>query len=211
MGTAAPALFVLLMSPAAHAYGRGWHPVPPGPRAYGYAPTVVRPAWPEMPQLGLDLTGVVQSPSSRQPALAGIGVGLQLRTSSHSLLSLEIQSLDGDRGAGVRRDEVDGLLAGRVFLWNAALAPFVELGAGVGRASIQGRGYEATASQLLGRIGLGLEVRLGRHLVLEGELAQVHRLHLGDEPAQFGDLCCEAPQDRHERATEVRGGLAVRF
>jgi hypothetical protein len=42
-------------------------------------------------------------------------------------------------------------------------------------------------------------------------VASVHRLHLDDERPAFGDACCAGPTDQHERATEVRGGLAFRF
>jgi hypothetical protein len=50
---------------------------------------------------------------------------------------------------------------------------------------------------------VGLELRLGRHLVLDGQVAQVHRLRMdGPGPSPVGD---------HERAAEVRGGLAFLF
>jgi hypothetical protein len=205
---------------ASPGYGYGYErPAPPyyyGPPTYGpptYGPPTVAAPAPPVPwmQFGLDLAGVAQS-SSRHATLSGVSAAVQLRTSSHSLLALEVQSLGSDPGGAGRRDELDGLLAGRVYLWNAPLAPYLGLAGGIGRAGFQGNdGYRVTSSELLGRIGLGLELRLGEHLVLEGEVASLHRLHLDDQPPAFGDPCCASPIDQHERATEVRGGLAFRF
>ena len=70
-------------------------------------------------------------------------------------------------------------------------------------------GLEVSASQILGRFGVGLELRLGRHLVLDGQIAQLHRLRFDDEAVAVAGR--PAPFDRHERATEVRGGIGVRF
>jgi hypothetical protein len=187
---------------------------PPSPCCYG-PPVVVAPPPPverEPIQLGLDVQGVAQSAPARGVPLGGFAAALQLRTSSHSMLAFELLSLGAEgRPDRARRDELDGLLVGRLYLWDAALAPYLELAGGAGRASVERDGISVTASQLIGRIGVGLELRLGRHLALEGEIAQVHRLHLDDEPSHFGDLCCAAPTDHHERATEIRGGLAFRF
>jgi hypothetical protein len=195
---------------AAPSYEYGYPYAQPAP--YRYAPpVVVAPApGPQWMQLGLDVAGVAQA-SSRQATLSGMAASVQVRTSSHSLLALEVQSLTSDHTLDNRRDELDGLLAGRVYLWNAPLAPYLGLAGGVGRAAFEGNGYRVTSAELLGRIGLGLELRLGDHLVLEGEVGQVHRLHLEDAPPRFGDPCCGALMDQHESATEVRGGLAFRF
>jgi hypothetical protein len=195
---------------ASPAYGYAYER--PAPPYYYGPPTVAAPApGPEWMQFGLGVAGVAQS-SSRHATLSGMSAALQLRTSSHSLLALEVQSLGSERGVDGRREELDGLLAGRVYLWNAPLAPYLGLAGGIGRAGFESNGgIRLSSSELIGRIGLGLELRLGEHLVLEGEVASVHRLHLEDEAPSFGDPCCLAPMDQHERATEVRGGLAFRF
>jgi hypothetical protein len=198
---------------------------PPPPWTYSYPadgsccyqpqpPPVVMSAppqagWYDAVQPGLALAGVVQSGAHRAAPLGGIAAALQLRTSSHSLLAFEVQALGAERAPdGARRDELDALLAGRVYLWDAALAPYLELAGGLGRASVEVNRLQVNASQLVGRIGIGLELRLGRHLALEGELASAHRLRLDDDLASYDALW---PAEHHERATEVRGGLAFRF
>ena len=150
------------------------------------------------------MTGLVEAPQTDQLPLGGVAAALQFRTSSHSLLSLELQSLGARRPSDdPRRSDVGGLVSGRVFLWNAALAPYLELAGGLGRAELRANDLEVHAVQLLGRFGVGLELRLGRHVVLDGQIAQMHRLGF-DETAS-------GAFESHERATHVRGGLALRF
>ena len=67
---------------------------------------------------------------------------------------------------------------------------------------------EVAASQLVARYGLGLELRLGRHVVLEGQIAQVHRWNADDDDHRLLASSMIAPR---ERAVEARGSLAVRF
>jgi hypothetical protein len=181
---------------------------------------VMQPAAPlprdEEPRVGLAFGGLVDSPDSGQMPVGGVAGALQLRTSSYSLLLLEIQSLSAQRiSDGLRRSEVVGLIGGRVFPWNAFLTPYLELGGGFGRATVGATGFALHASQLVGRIGLGLELRLGRHLVLDGQVASVHKLRLDDRdsssPQQLASAEPFASIGEHERATEIRGGLAFRF
>jgi hypothetical protein len=186
-----------------YGYDQGYRPAPPPP-----PPVAVQPAqayydpWPDM---GFALTGLVETPHTGQLPLGGVAGALQFRTSSHSLLSLEVQSMGAHRlSDGLRRSDLDGVMAGRVFLWNAALAPYLELGGGLGRASMRQDDFEVRAVQLIGRLGLGLELRLGRHVVLDGQVAQVHRMTF-DEAVDTGAF------DPHERATVLRGGVSFRF
>ena len=154
--------------------------------------------------------GTVQAGWANEMPVGGAAGALQIRTSRHSLLSLELQSVGAYRPSdGTRRNDLAALLGGRVFFWNAALAPYLELAGGLGRTSLEVGGLEARASQMLGRFGVGLELRLGRHLVLDGQIAQLHRLRFDDEAVAVAGR--PAPFDRHERATEVRGGIGVRF
>ena len=149
------------------------------------------------------MAGLVEAPQSGQLPLGGMAATMQFRTSSHSLLSLEVQSLGAHRRSDdTRRSDLAGLVGGRVFLWNAAFAPYLELAGGLGQASLRTRELEVHAVQLLGRLGLGLELRLGRHLVLDGQIAQMHRLVFDEE----GDTA-----EGHERATVFRGGVGLRF
>jgi hypothetical protein len=189
-------------------------PPPPPPAVYStpypasYYPARARD---DYPQLGLSLAGAVQAGWADELPVGGVAGTLQLRTSSHSLLGLELQSLGGYRPSeGTRRTDMAALLAGRLFLWNAALAPYLELAGGLGRTSLEWGAYEARASQLLGRFGVGLELRLGRHLVLDGQIAQLHRLRLDDDGPRTV-ATAPSPFDRHEQATEIRGGVGIRF
>lgn len=211
-----------------HVYGGPAEPPPPPappPPAYSYpvypppAPVyqpppvaVVQPPPPaSVPvQLGLAVSGVVQSPRSGQLPLAGVAATLQARTSSQSMLSLELQSLTAygladDR----RRNDLAGLVAGRLFFWDAALAPYFEAAGGLGRSTVTEASFDMRASRLVGRVGLGVELRLGPYLVLEGQVAQVHNLRMASGTA---DATSPPPAiGEHESATELRGGLAFRF
>jgi hypothetical protein len=187
-------------------------PPPPPPAVYApYSQTYYAPvAAPEYPRLGLSLIGTVQAGWGDEMPVGGAAGALQIRTSKHSLLSLELQSVGAYRPTdGTRRNDLAALLGGRVFFWNAALAPYLELAGGLGRTSLEVNDWEVSASQLMGRFGVGLEVRLGRHLVLDGQIAQLHRLRFEDDAVAVAGR--QAPFDRHERATEVRGGIGVRF
>jgi hypothetical protein len=178
------------------------------------APVIVAapaPAQAGPTQLGIAVNGLIQSGGASRSAIGGVAAALQVRTSRHSLLSGELQSLASNRGAAAgRREELVGLMAGRLFAWDAALAPYLELAGGFGRASIDSQTLQTRASQLVGRVGLGLEMRLGPHLVLDSQLAQVHRLRLdrqsrtvaATDPAFIGD---------HEQSIELRLGLGYRF
>lgn len=192
-------------------------PPPPPPCCYAPPPPVViaqpapPPPAPEGPRMGIALNGLVQS-SQTSPTTsfvtAGVAVSLQARTSRRSLFALEVQSLDS-QGPVRRRTDLAGLLVGRLFLWDAAVAPYLDLAGGLGRASIDAQGAGVSTSELIGRAGLGLEMRLGPHLVLEGQVAQVYKQRLDHEPG--GQPASATFIGEHEQATEVRGGLAYRF
>jgi hypothetical protein len=195
-------------------------PVLPPPCCYAPPPPpppiemmVAAPPPPEAApvHLGLAVAGLFQSAGAGQSPIAGVAASLQVRTSPRSLFGLELQSLASDRQpTRSRRNEVAGLMAGRLFAWDAALAPYLELAGGLGHASIDTAALEVSASQLIGRVGLGLELRLGPHLVLDTQLAQVHRLRLDDQPRL---VAANDPAfiGAHEQSTEVRMGLGYRF
>jgi hypothetical protein len=194
------------------------YPPPPPPCCYAPPPVMVQaPAQPPtVPVVGLAVAGVGHAPSSGQLPVGGLVGALQFRTSSHSLLALELQSLSARRlSDDTRRQEVAGLLAGRVFLWDAQLAPYLEGAVGLGSARIQAGGSELRAGQFLGRYGLGLELRIGRHVAFEGQISRVHKLRLDSDEDRVAYDGLSGPSDRsigeHERAIEFRGGLAVRF
>lgn len=191
---------------------------PPPPMSYGtpYSPTSVASvayADPQYPRFGLSLMGAVQAGWNARDAVGGVAAALQVRTSPHTMLGFELQSVGARRvNDDSHRNDVAGLLAGRLFFWNAPIAPYLELAGGAGRTNLSGNGYQVSASQLLGRFGVGLEFRLGRHLVLDGQIAQLHRLRLDDDDpdlAVYGNTVVGF--DRHERATELRGGIGFRF
>jgi hypothetical protein len=193
-------------------------PAPPPPSCcYAPPPEVVMiapvpPPASEPLHLGLAAAGLFQSPGSGPTSIAGVAASLQIRTSPHSLFGLELQSLTSDRAAtsGSRRDELAGLMVGRLFAWDAALAPYLELAGGLGHASIDTQALAVSASQLIGRAGIGLEMRLGPHLVLDTQIAQVHRLRF-DDPSRTVAANDPAFIGQHERSTELRCGLGYRF
>jgi hypothetical protein len=185
-------------------YGYGYPQAPPPPPP----PVAVQPAYryPEYNPLhmGLSVAGLVEAPHTGQLPMGGVAGALQFRTSSHSMISFELQSMGARRTSDdLRRSDLAGLVSGRIFLWNFALAPYLELGGGLGRASMRANDLEVRAMQLVGRLGLGLELRLGRHVVLDGQVAQLHRL-------AFDELDSSAFEP-HERASVVRGGVSIRF
>jgi hypothetical protein len=180
-----------------------------GPPVYGPPPPPVvfqAPAPVSTPTLGIGVAGLLASPAAG-PLSAGTAVSLQHRPSSHTLMALELQSLRSARAAdGSRREELAGMLAARFFPWDAVLAPYLDLAAGFGRmSSIECCMATLHTDQFLARYGLGLELRLGQHLVFEGQLAQVHRFSID------GDAHRADPIGNPQRATELRGGVAFRF
>jgi hypothetical protein len=197
--------------------GEGPAPAPPAPPCcYAPPPPVVMVAPPGPPpeadlHLGLAVAGLLQSAGTGQSTVAGVAASLQVRTSARSQFALELQSLASDRGpTRSRRDDLAGLMAGRLYAWNAALVPYLELAGGFGHASIDAQGLRTQASQIIGRLGIGLEMRLGPHLVLDTQLASLHRLRLDENPR---DVAENDPSfiGHHEQATELRFGLGYRF
>jgi hypothetical protein len=203
----------VIVAPAPVGYEQQY-PYPYQPAPYYQPPAPPEPIW-WRPEFRLSLAGVVQSPSSDQMPVGGVAAGLQVRTSTLTMMGLELQSLGARRFSGNEsRSQTDGLVTGRFFLWDAPLVPFLEVAGGIGHASVEAGGFTAEASQLVGRVGLGLELRLGRHLVLEGELARTGRLTMGDPADQnvayLADPGAPFIAD-HEGATEARAALSLRF
>ncbi len=208
----------------------GYHyetPPPPPPPVYAYPsypsypyaqppPPVQVPAQPvpapapyvyaqrDPVNIGFHLSGLVETPHYGDLPMGGVDAALQFRTGSHSLMSLELQSLGAHRlSDDLRRNDLRGLVSGRLFLWNAGLAPYLELAGGLGHASVESNALpRIEATQMVARVGVGLEVRLGEHVVLDGQVAQSHALTFDDGVDSF---------DPHERATQVRGGVTLRF
>lgn len=201
-----PPVVVPAYPPPPHYYHPPQYHAPP-PAVYA-AP----PPRPEFPRLGLAIAGTVQDGRDDLGPVGGVTAALQMRTSRHSLLAIELQSVGVRRRSDEsRRNDFSALLAGRIFPWNAALAPYLEIAGGAGRTAVSWNdgADRASAAQLLGRLGLGLELRLGSHIVLDASIAQLHRWRLDE-----GDGCCNdglAAWDGSERATEVRGGIGFRF
>jgi hypothetical protein len=183
---------------------------PPPPAVYAQPVQYERP---EFPRLGLGLLGTVQASAAGIAPVGGLAGMVTVRTSSLSLLAFELQSVRAETPDG-QRDDLSALIGGRIFFWNAAFAPYFELAGGVGRTMVSidsSYRYRDSASQLLGRLGLGLELRLGRHFVLDGELAQLHRWRLDDDRGGFTTDPTLASTSGYERALEVRGGIGFRF
>jgi hypothetical protein len=191
-----------------------YYPPPPPPRwRYVPAPVYV-PAAPVVvaapvfggpsPPVGLAVSGLVQARDGEHSATGGFGLTAQYRTSPHTLMLAEFQWLGSPRGAdGFRREDMAGLLGFRLFPWDAPIAPYFELAGGFGESTFFCCAQELHTSQLVGRYGVGLELRLGPHWFLEGQLAQIHRFNFeADDPTLTS---------RSERAVELHGGLGVRF
>ena len=191
-------------------------PAPPPPCCYAPPPVMIAepapfaPPEPDFPRFGVAVNGLIQSmqTSGAPSATAGVAVSLQARTSRRSIFALEVQSLDAERPSRRRTDQA-GLLVGRLFLWDHPIAPYLDLAGGLGRAAIDTQTASVATSEVIGRVGLGLEMRLGPHLVLEGQVAQVYKLRLEHEPG--GQPADPTFIGEREQATELRGGLAYRF
>jgi hypothetical protein len=193
-------------APPAYSYGP--------PPATVYAGSPVEYERPPFPRLGLAFMGTVQAGLDGLDAVGGGAGILELRTSSHSLLALELQSVGAHTVDDRRRNDLSALLGGRVFLWDAALAPYLELAGGFGRTVISQDGYyrdREVAAQFLGRLGLGIELRLGEHLVFNAQIARLHRWRLDGQDGPLTSDSALASYDGHERATEIRGGIGIRF
>jgi hypothetical protein len=191
---------------------------PPPPPVMMMAPVAPPPAADDPVRLGLAVSGLIQSSgaASDQSPRGGVAASLQFRTSARSLFGLEVQSLTSDRTAThSRRDELAGLMAGRLFPWDAPFAPYLELAGGLGRVAIDTQALEVDVAQIIGRAGLGIELRLGPHLVLDAQVAQVHRFSLGHQAntVAASDPASTDPAfvGQHEQLTELRGGLGYRF
>jgi hypothetical protein len=186
---------------------------PPAPPVMMMAPVAPPPPADDPVRLGLAVSGLIQSSgaASDKSPLGGVAASLQFRTSARSLLGIEVQSLTSDRTATQsRRDELAGLLAGRLYPWDAPFAPYLELAGGLGRVAIDSQALEVDAAQIIGRAGVGVELRLGPHLVLDAQVAQVHRFSLDH---QVSTVAASDPAfiGQHEQLTELRGGLGYRF
>jgi hypothetical protein len=164
------------------------------------------------PKAGIALGGSVHAPRSGQPALGGSSLALQFGVSPRGLFALELETLRAE-GNGMRRRDTGALLAGRLYLWNAPLSLFLEGAGGAMRARHEVLGESDRATQLVARGGAGLELRLGRHLALEGRVSRVRRFRIDDRSsaAQVSCGCIPAQVADHERATELRAALALRF
>jgi hypothetical protein len=181
---------------------------PPPPPVYLPPPqpvVVMEPAPSPWPNFGIGLSGLAVS-SAGGAVSTGTAGTLQWRTSAQSLFFLELQSLRADRAwDGLEREDVAGLMGVRLYAWDSFLTPYLDLAAGFGEASFHCCSTRLDAAQFLARYGVGLELRLGRHLAFDAQVAQIHRLRLDVDTGPV------VPLDDHERAMEVRGGIAFRF
>jgi hypothetical protein len=155
-----------------------------------------------IPRVRLAIGGTVQAEGDGGAAIGGVVAAVQSGF-RHALLGVEFQS------TGTRGDERNGrhdlalLVNARLYAWRGLVAPYLEVAAGGGTTSRRLQGYESSASQLLGRFGGGVELRLGRHVVLDGGVGQVHRWSMEPVPPRL--------IGEHERALELRAGLGIRI
>jgi hypothetical protein len=200
-------------------------PPPPPPPVWRYAPPPVvyapprvvyvpRPAPPVVIQaapvqtapmnLGLSFSGVVQEPTGGEPTSGGVSFKLQSMTWSRSMLFLELQGVTSPRTRdGFQRQDGALLLGTRLFLLDGPLTPYLEVAGGLGASTFTCCGEEMNSEQLVGRYGIGLELRLGQHLAFEAQVGQIHRWNYRtDDPTITR---------RTERALELHGGLSLRF
>lgn len=202
---------VVVVRPAPVVVVRPYYPPPPV-RVYAPAPVMVAPA-PVMveqpahgPVVGLAAYGVAEVPGNEQPGTGGLALALQVRTSRHAMLLLEVEGVGAPHvPQGPRRADAAGLIGLRLLPWDGPLAMFVDLAAGLGESTFYCCGERLHSQHLVGRYGLGLELRLSPHLVLEGQLGRIHRLTYDTEDALL------SPEDEHRSALDLRAGVAFRF
>ena len=172
------------------------------------------------PLLGLGLWGARQIRAD-EPTLHGLVGGLQLRTSRLTLLGFELQAL-GDDFEQRRLRELGGLVTGRFFLWDWFLSPYLVLGGGLARSTFETAGSGVKVLHAVGTAGLGIELRLGDNIVLDGQVSQIHRLKLsasgwsggriGQMPVgDSGDELVHPWGEAADRGWDLRAGLTVRF
>jgi hypothetical protein len=179
----------------------------PAPVYVAPAPAAVvveRPG--ERGTIGLAVSGLAQLPADERDETGGVAVTAHILTSPHAMLLGELQVVGAPRGPdGLRRRDLAGLVGARLLPWTGDVAPFVEVAGGLGEATFYCCGQELHSEQLVGRYALGLELRLGPHLVFEGQMGKIHRLTYDTEDP------VTSPESQHTSAFELRGGVALRF
>jgi len=191
---------------------RPYYPPPPVRVVHHVpAPVYVEPVVVERPShrgtIGLGVSGLAQLPGEEHGAeTGGVAVTAHVRTSAHTLLLAEMQVVGAPQGPdGLRRRDLAGLLGLRLMPWNNSIAPFVEVAGGLGEATFYCCGQRLHSEQLVGRYAVGLELRLGPHLVFEGQMGRIHRFTTDTEDHLI------SPEGEHTSAFEIRGGVALRF
>jgi hypothetical protein len=168
-------------------------PPPPAPRYYApryYAPppapvpTVVAPlpqAEEPLKWFGIGVRGGLTAVQGGEQYL-GIGGHLRLRPSKHFALDLAAERMSSRKGE-VHRIDVPVTLGGQFYILHGTVAPFLvaDIGVNFARASAEGYTLSSEAKQLVGRVGGGIELRLGRHVTLSADARYVARQRFDKE------------------------------
>jgi hypothetical protein len=138
---------------------------PPPPPWYNAA---VRRRVFEEPHVGLGIGGTGFSFGDTQ--LGGASAHLRVRASHNVTWELALGVMGGKDEMGIERRDVPLTLGVHIYPWDSVLAPyFVAAGGGnFVREDFQGQHIDGT--QFVGALGGGLELRLGHHLTLGGDV-----------------------------------------
>src|SRR5262245_51896434 len=145
-------------------------PPPPPPVAAGGAEGYVieRPRRREQPHVGI---GVAAAGFSWPGSSIGGGVAhLRIRSTDHFSWEFALGVLGDKDSMGIVRHDVPLTLGLYFYLWNGVLAPYGVGTAGGNFANEHFMGQELNASQLMAQLGGGLELRLGPHFTVGGDV-----------------------------------------
>jgi len=137
----------------------------PAPAPEGY---VIRQRRPSETHLGL---GVAASGFSWTGSEEGGGVAhLRIRSSGHVTWEFALGVLGGKDEAGISRHDVPATVGLYLYPWNSTLAPYFVAAGGGNFVHEDFKGAKLDASQIMGALGGGLELRLGQHFTVGADL-----------------------------------------
>jgi hypothetical protein len=186
-------------------------PPPPAPRYYAPpapVPVVVAPAprYDEPRMFGIGVRGGLTGMSGGEQYF-GIGGHLRLRPSKYVAIDLAAERMTS-RKSDVHRTDVPVTLGAQVYLMHGTFAPFLvgDLGVNFASASVDGYSLKSDAKQFVGRLGGGLEIRLGRHVAVSADARYVMRHRMGSDKNEAVPVGAETGSDPGYFAPTARIG-----
>jgi hypothetical protein len=112
----------------------------------------------------------------------GFGGHVRLRPSKHFAFDLAAERMASRKGE-IHRIDVPVTLGAQFYLTRGVFAPFIvaDVGVNFARARLDGYDMSSEARQIMGRVGGGVELRLGRHVTLSADARYVARHRMDKE------------------------------